>query len=317
MTLRIGARASALARWQAEWVAAQLRQCGLNVEFVPIVTTGDHRQEPIESIGGQGVFTKEIQRALLDGRIDLAIHSLKDLPTDAVPGLCVAAVPERASAHDALVCPRYASIDALPQGAVVGTSSLRRRSQLLHFRPDLQTQDIRGNVETRLRKLDRGEFDAIILAEAGLQRLGLADRITQSLPLSLILPAAGQGALGLETRDDDEASRRIVAPLNHPPTHAAVLAERAMLSAIYGGCLTPVAALARAENGRLTLTGRVLSRDGRQMLQSTQESHIAEPESLGRQVADQLLAQGAGQLIRASRDIANDEVRSDPTNQDP
>ena len=301
MSLRIGTRASALARWQAEWVAAQLRQRGTQVELVPITTTGDQQQGAIEAIGGQGVFTKEIQRALLDGRIDLAVHSLKDLPTDVVPGLCVTAVPERAAAGDVLVCRKWASIDELPKGATVGTSSLRRRAQLLFFRRDLQTRDIRGNIDTRLRKLDQGEYDAIVLAEAGLRRLGLADRIAQVLPMRLVLPAVGQGALALETRTEDEIAQRSVAPLDHPPTHAAVLAERAMLSALQGGCLAPIAALARVEGERLTLTGRVISREGDRMLENTQEGSAAEPAMLGEQVAGALLAKGAGELIRASR----------------
>jgi hydroxymethylbilane synthase len=269
---------------------------------VPIATTGDQRQGPIEAIGGEGVFTKELQRALLDDRIDLAVHSLKDLPTEDVPGLGVAAVPERAPAGDVLVCPKHASIEALPEGATVGTSSLRRRSQLLHFRRDLQTKDIRGNVDTRLRKLAGGEFDALILAEAGLRRLGLAEHITQVLPIEVLLPAVGQGALALETRSDDQTARQIVAPLDHSPTHAAVLAERAMLAALEGGCLAPIAALVRVKGERLALTGRVLSRDGSRMLEDTQDGPATEPVMLGRQVADALLARGAGELIRASRD---------------
>ena len=199
MSLRIGTRATALARWQAEWIARQLGERGVEVELVPISTTGDQQHGTIESIGGQGIFTKEIQRALLEGRIDLAVHSLKDLPTDVVPGLCVTAVPERAAVGDVLVCRKWASLDELPQRATLGTGSLRRRAQLLHVRPDLQIRDIRGNVDTRLRKLDQGEYDAIVLAEAGLRRLGLADRITQVLPLTLLLPAVGQGALAVET----------------------------------------------------------------------------------------------------------------------
>ena len=301
MAFRIGTRASALARWQADWVAAQLRQRGVEVVLVPITTTGDQRQGPIAAIGDEGVFTKEIERALLDDRIDLAVHSLKDLPTDMAPGLCLAAVPERAAVGDALVCPTNVTLDTLPKGATVGTSSLRRRSQLLHFRHDLETKDIRGNIDTRLRKLDEGEYDAIILAEAGLRRLGFAHRITQVLPLAILLPAVGQGALALETRTDDRAARQTVGVLDHPPTRVAVLAERAMLAALQGGCLAPIAALGKAENQRLTLTGRVLSRDGRQMLEDTHEGSAADPISLGNEVAGALLNRGAGDLIRAAR----------------
>jgi len=297
MTFRIGTRASALARWQAEWVAARIRETGVEAVLTPIVTAGDASRAPIEVLGEQGVFTKEIQRALLDGRIDLAIHSLKDLPTGEAPGLCLAAVPERGPAGDVLVCPAHASLEALPAGAVVGTGSPRRKAQLLHFRRDLKVLPVRGNVETRLRKLDRGDFDALILAEAGLLRLGLADRITQRLPAERMLPAIGQGALGLEIRADDPAARRIALALDHRPSHAAVRAERAMLAALHGGCTTPVAAWARVEDGRLALTGRVLDADGLQMAEAERHGSINEPETLGRLVADALLAAGAGAWI--------------------
>jgi len=271
---------------------------------VPIVTAGDQRQEgPIGAIGQTGVFTKEIQRALLDRRIDLAVHSLKDLPTEPVEGLCLAAVPERAPAGDVLVGRTAASLDALPQGSVVGTGSLRRRAQLLHVRPDLVLRDVRGNVDTRLRKLDEGQYDAIVLAEAGLRRLGLADRITQTIPLELLLPAVGQGALGLETRSDDDATRAAIAPLCHAPTFAAALAERAMLLVLHGGCMAPIAAWARLDADRLLLTGRVLDPQGRTKLETSLSAALDEAESLGRRVADDLLAQGARPLIDAARDV--------------
>jgi hydroxymethylbilane synthase len=372
--LRLGTRASALARWQAEWVAARLHEHGIEVELTPISTTGDQQQGTIQAIGGQGVFTKEIQRALLDGRIDLAVHSLKDLPTslpekgdwlrtdtwniainrgcevpvplfqqagaDATPGLVLAAVPQRGPVGDVLVLasekanpksqiqnPKSDILSSLPPGAIVGTGSLRRRAQLLHVRRDLTMKDIRGNVETRLRKLEQGEFDALILAEAGLRRLGLDQHIAQVLPLGLMLPAVGQGALGLETRADDRTTREIVAALDHPPTHIAVLAERAMLAALLGGCLAPVAALACVEREQLTLVGRVMSHDGVKVLEASQTAPVSDaPEQfplpcspsntvgkparhtaesialeLGRQVAEALLAQGAAELIAASR----------------
>lgn len=301
MQLRLGTRGSALARWQAEWVAAQLGKLGVEVELVPITTRGDTQQGPIETIGGQGVFTKELQRALLDERIDLAVHSLKDLPTDEVPGLCLAAVPERAPVGDVLVCPRHASLEELPQGAVVGTGSLRRRAQLLHVRGDLRIRDIRGNVDTRLRKVREGDYDAAVLAEAGLRRLGLAEQITQLLPPAIVLPAVGQGALGLETRSDDPATRKRLAGLDHPATHHAVLAERAMLAALRGGCLAPIAAWARMEDDQLTLTGRVLSPDGTRRLEATRTAAGSEAVQLGLGVADELLAQGAADLIRVPR----------------
>jgi hydroxymethylbilane synthase len=302
MPLRLGTRGSALARWQAEWVAARLKELGIEVALTPISTTGDRRHEAIGAIGGEGVFTKEIQLALLDGRIDLAVHSLKDLPTNATPGLCLAAVPERSHVADVLVSADRASLAKLPSGAAIGTGSLRRRAQLLHFRRDLHIKDIRGNVDTRLQKLRQGAYDAIVLAEAGLRRLNFADYIAQILPLSIMLPAVGQGALGLETREDDAETRRTVARLDHPPSHAAVLAERAMLSALRGGCMAPIAALGRIEGGTLTLTGRVVGHDGVKLLEISRTAPSADAELLGRQVADALLAQGAGELIRVSRE---------------
>ena len=279
--VRLGTRASALARWQAEWVAARLRDLGIEVLMVPISTSGDRRQErPVGALPSRGVFTKELQRELLEDRIDLAVHSLKDLPTDPVAGLCLAAVPQRASTADVLVSPKYGRVESLPSRAVVGTGSLRRRAQLLRVRPDLRIEDVRGNVETRLRKLEHGDFDALVLAEAGLQRLGLADQITQVLPRTIVLPAVGQGALALETKED-AAARELVRRLNHFESEAAVLAERAMLSALQGGCLAPIAALGRIEGGQLALAGRVLSPDGGRMVEAPLAGDPARPEDLG------------------------------------
>jgi hydroxymethylbilane synthase len=311
--LRLGTRASALARWQAEWVAARLQERGVAVELVPITTSGDRHEAAIRGLAVEGVFTKELERALLDGRIDLAVHSLKDLPTAASAGLVLAAVPKRAVVADALVCREKGGrtifgedkdsrpLFLLAWGASVGTGSLRRRAQLLHVRPDLQMKDVRGNVETRLRKLEQGEFDALILAEAGLRRLGLAAHIAEQLPPALMLPAVGQGALALETRSDDAATRQVVAPLDDPSTHAAVLAERTMLGRLQGGCLAPVAGLAQVEGEQLTLLGRVLSQDGARRLEARQTAPPGQAESLGLAVAEALLAQGAGELVRASR----------------
>ena len=280
-----------------------MAELGVQVVLVPVTTSGDQSQrEPVAALGAQGVFTKEIQQALLEDRIDLAVHSLKDLPTDPIDGLCLAAVPERAPAGDVLVCRQHTGLDDLGQGAVVGTGSLRRRAQILHVRPDLQMADIRGNVDTRLRKLDVGDYDAVVLAEAGLRRLGLADRITETLPFALVLPAVGQGALGLETRSQDRSTREIVDRLDHPPTHAAVLAERAMLAALEGGCLAPIAAWGRGEGDVLTLTGRVLHPDGSQKIEAELAGDPAEATELGRQVAEALAAQGAAALVRAARD---------------
>ncbi|HEY5313614.1 MAG TPA: hydroxymethylbilane synthase [Pirellulales bacterium] len=308
--MRIGTRGSPLARWQADWVAAGLRARGHTVELVPISTRGDRQQVgPIGQIaGGDGVFTKELQRALLAGEIDLAVHSLKDLPTEPVAGLALAAVPPRAPNGDVLVSPQH-SVDELPQGAIVGTGSLRRRAQLLHRRADLQMVGVRGNVETRLAKLERGEYAALVLAEAGLLRLGLERHISQRLPKTLMLPAVGQGALGIEARADDEPTRAVLAQLDDPDTRAAVTAERAMLARLSGGCLAPVGAWGRWEAGRLALAGVVLSVDGAQRLAAelvTDAAHAGGSRSstaaeLGRQVADALLAQGAAELIDEAR----------------
>jgi hydroxymethylbilane synthase len=300
--IRLGTRGSALARWQADWAASRLAELGVDVVLVEITTAGDrHTEGPIGGLGAQGVFTKEIQRALLEDRIDLAVHSLKDVPTEAVPGLCLAAVPERAPVADVLVCRKHRSLDELPEGAAVGTGSLRRRAQLLHVRPDLVPKDVRGNIDTRLRKLDRGDFEALVLAEAGLSRLGLREHIAQVLPLNVVLPAVGQGALGLETRADDRFARPLVEKLDHPASHAAVLAERAMLAALFGGCLAPIAAWGRIENGKLTLTGRVLTPDGGRMVESTLTGEPSAAVALGQRVAAALADQGAGPMIEAAR----------------
>jgi len=291
-----------LARWQADWVAGRLAESGVAVELVPITTRGDVHSGPIESIGGRGLFTKQIQQALLDGRVDLAVHSLKDLPTEPVPGLTLAAVPPRAAPGDALVARAADSLEQLPEGASVGTGSARRRAQLLSRRPDLVVKEIRGNVDTRLRKLDEGQYDAIVLAEAGLSRLGLADRITEVLPKSVMLPAVGQGALGLEIRVDDAATCQALAPLDHLPTHAAVTAERAMLAALRGGCLAPVGAWGRVGDGNsLQLDGVVLSNDGRTRLAASAVGPPEQAGEVGVEVAEKLIAKGARDLIAASR----------------
>jgi hydroxymethylbilane synthase len=273
----------------------------VDVELVPVSTRGDQLLTPVGAIGGQGLFTKELERELSAGRIDLAVHSLKDLPTDTAPGLCLAAIPPRAPVADVLIATNYARFEELPPAAEVGTGSLRRRAQLLHLRPDLQIRDIRGNVDTRLRKLHAGEFAAIILAQAGLERLGLTGQITQQLPLSVVLPAAGQGALALETRSDDGPTRELLQSLDDAATRVAVTAERAMLAALQGGCLAPVAAWARLEDGQLVLSGRVLSPDGSRQLDAAGQAAPDEAAQLGQRVAQALLAQGAAELIASSR----------------
>jgi len=315
--LRLGTRASALAQWQADWVTARLLKQGVQVERVLVTTQGDVQTGPLDQIGGQGLFTREIQRALLDGRIDLAVHSLKDLPTEQVKGLTLGAIPQRGPTGDILVSrvkPNAASntnvtpltMETLPQGAIVGTGSMRRSSQLLHARADLDIRDIRGNVETRLRKLDEGQYDAIILAEAGLRRLGFEKRIQTILSTSVMLPAIGQGALGLEVRANDQTTLQAIAPLNHLPTQAAVTAERTMLAMLQGGCLAPIAAWGRViHDGLLQLDGVVLSRDGSQRIAATAtttaKASLDNAAELGQQVAQQLLNQNAAQLIAAAR----------------
>ncbi len=303
LRLRLGTRASPLARWQADWVAGELRRLGHDVVLVPLSTRGDQQRDaPLGEIGGQGVFTKELERALLRDEIDLAVHSLKDLPTEPVEGLELAAIPPRAPTGDALLSVRWRSLAELPANAAVGTGSLRRRAQLWHMRRDLRMLDIRGNVDTRLRKLAEGEYDALILAQAGLQRLGLDGHIREILPESMMLPAVGQGALGVEIRSANSELREAFAPLDDAATRAAVTAERAMLAALRGGCLAPVGAKGELEGDRLTLRGVVLSGDGSVRLEARQIGLPHEAEHVGRQVAEQLLEQGAGELIAASRE---------------
>src|SRR4051812_2685150 len=308
-TLLLGTRGSKLARWQAEWVARELRGRGHLVELVEIATRGDvERAAPIEDFGTRGVFTKEIQRALLADDVDLGVHSLKDLPTERVDGLLLAAVPERESPADVLVvgarseergASNVIALSALAHGARIGTGSLRRQAQLLYMRPDLQVSDVRGNVDTRLRKLDDGQFDAIVLAEAGLKRLGLADRVTEVLPFDVMLPAVGQGALGIECRAADMATLAILRELEDDATRAAVTAERALLEQLRGGCMAPIGALGSVESGTVYLTAAVLSADGTQRLAAEDSASAVDAEALGRRVADSLLAQGASDLISA------------------
>lgn len=311
--LRIATRASALALWQARYIAGRLQQ--LNparpVELVEISTSGDRNQtDPLSQFGGVGVFTREVQRALLDGRADIAVHSLKDLPTDPVDGLTLAAVPERAPTHDALVLPASVSpgastdaavlIASLPPKARVGTGSLRRRAQLLHRRPDLALEEVRGNVDTRLRKLDEGQYDALVLAEAGLTRLGLAARITARMVPPLMYPAVGQGALGLESRTDDDATRAALAPLSDASTYTSILAERALLAALRAGCHAPLGVAVTTQAERLHLEAVVLSPDGTQRIVADFEGEASRPVEAGRGLAEKLRLLGAEALIGRS-----------------
>lgn len=301
-SLRLGTRSSALARWQAQWVAGHLAALDVEVELVPIATRGDTAgRQALADIGSPGVFTKELQRALLSRQIDVAVHSLKDLPTDAVDGLVLAAIPKRESPHDVLVSHR-GRLDELPGGATIGTGSLRRRAQLLHVRPDLKMCDVRGNVDTRLGKLASGQYDALVLAQAGLVRLGLEKNVTQVFEPGVMLPAIGQGALGIEARADDPATCELLERLDDSATHHAVVAERAMLAALEGGCLAPIGAWGRlGDHGKLRLDGVVVSQDGKQRLVATASGDVDHAVDLGNEVATRLLASGADELIRSAR----------------
>lgn len=300
--LRIGTRASKLAQWQATWVAEELGKLGATVELVEITTSGDVQQfGPIADAGIQGVFTKEIQTAVLDRQVDVAVHSLKDLPTETVEGLVLAAVPERASAADAFVSKMADKLDDMPTGARVGTGSLRRQAQLRHLRVDLQVAGIRGNVDTRLRKLDEGQFDAIILAAAGLCRLGWEYRIRELLAPPRMLPAPGQGALGLECRANDPVTRQLLAELDDVASHQSVTAERSMLAMLHAGCSAPVGAWGRLKGEELVLDGLVASLDGTQVLRASARGLATNADMLGREVAEQLLRQGAAEIIAAAR----------------
>ncbi len=306
--IRIATRASQLALWQANYTAEELRRNnpGRSVEVVQISTVGDRdRATSLSEFGGIGVFTREIQNALLDGRADVAVHSLKDLPTESHAELALAAIPSRASMFDALVLPAgvdaSAGIDALAEGARIGTGSPRRVAQLLHVRSDLQTSEVRGNVETRIRKLDEGEFDALVLAEAGLRRLGLESRISVSLRPPLMFPAVGQGALGIECRADDRDTQAALAPMDDEATRAAVTAERQLLACLRAGCHAPVGVATSINSGRLSLEAVVLSADGKQRLTAKGERDPAEANALGEKVAEALLEQGAAALIAGER----------------
>lgn len=296
--LRIGTRASKLAQWQAHWVAAELKKLGQSVEIVDITTSGDEKQSgPIADIGQQGVFTKEIQAAVLENRVDLAVHSLKDLPTETVDGLVLAAVSEREDVADALVTNLADSLAQLPPRSRIGTGSLRRQAQLKLLRPDCEVLGIRGNVDTRLRKLDDGEYDAIMLAAAGLKRLRLEERITEYLGPPHILPAVGQGALGIECREQDADVLEILRQLEDRDTRLATDAERAMLAKLHGGCSVPVGAWGRVEGDHLQLDGLVASVDGQTVLRASGTAEPSKAVTLGQQIAEELLAQGAAEVI--------------------
>jgi hydroxymethylbilane synthase len=299
--LRIATRSSALALWQAEFIKAELERLHSNitVELIKIKTLGDKILDvPLAKVGGKGLFVKELEEAMLDGRADLAVHSMKDVPMAFPEGLDLVAICERDDPTDAFVSNHFSSLDDLPQNAVVGTSSLRRESQLRANRPDLQIRMLRGNVNTRLAKLDAGDYDAIILASSGLKRLGFEARIRNCMPDTLSLPAVGQGALGIECRLDDQELRAMLEPLNHTDSADRVKAERALNTRLNGGCQVPIAAYALLEdNNMLWLRGLVGAVDGSRMFRAEGRVHRSEGERLGRELAENLLAQGADKVL--------------------
>ena len=286
---------------QSRWVKAKLEAAGHEVRLIEIKTDGDVLTGPLGQIGGQGLFTKRLQDALLAKEVDLAVHSLKDLPTEDHEGLHIAAVPEREVSLDVLVANELRSLDELPQGATVGTGSVRRGAQLLNLRPDLKIIDIRGNVDTRLKKLKEGPFDAIVLAAAGLRRLGLEAHISYEFPAEMMLPAVGQGCLGLEIRKSDNSTREKISILNHASSFAQAFAERSMLRTLFAGCLAPVGAWSQVNGEELLLTGVVLSKDGKKRVVASAADNCKNSVELGHEVAQQLIDKGAQPLLQDAR----------------
>ncbi len=306
-TLRIGTRGSELALWQAHHVAALLARLdgAPQIEILEIRTEGDHvLDRPLSEVPGKAFFTKEIEEALAAGHVDLAVHSLKDLPTELPPGLALAAVLEREDPRDVWLArggSAGAGFVALPAGGRVGTSSLRRRALLARYRPDLELVDLRGNVPTRVRRVEEGKYDAIILAAAGVKRLGLERHITEYLPLDRFLPAVAQGAVAVEIRGKDDATRDWVRRLDHPPTHVATAAERALLATLEGGCQVPVGALATLAGEELRLVAEVVALDGSRHVRGERRGSVSRPDELGRALAAELIAGGAAEILAGIR----------------
>ena len=300
-TLKIGTRASKLAMWQAQWVKDTLRKNGWTgeIELIPIKTKGDKiLDSPLAKIGGKGLFVKEIEESLIRKEIDLAVHSMKDVPTKLVDGLIIGAVTAREDPRDALVSKQNKILKHLPEGAMVGTSSLRRQSQVLHHFPNFQIVQIRGNVETRLRRIEGKEgLDAVIVAAAGLNRLGLYDRVTEYLPMDICLPAIGQGALGIEIREDDQRIKDIIRDLDDPNTATAIRAERAFLTRLGGSCQVPIAGFAEVKGPELFFEGMVASLDGARMIRDKISAQPKDAHKLGVRLAEQLMAEGAAEIL--------------------
>lgn len=300
--IRIATRKSPLALWQAEHVRDLLQQAhpGLEVELVGMSTQGDRvLDSPLAKIGGKGLFVKELEQSMLEGRTDIAVHSMKDVPVELPPGLHLPVILPREEPRDAFVSNKYKSFSELPNGARLGTSSLRRQTQLQALRPDLSIESLRGNVGTRLQRLDDGVYDAIILASAGLIRLGLSERIAESLPPEICLPAIGQGAIGIECRIDDPVVNQLIRVLDDPETHICVRAERALNARLEGGCQVPIAAHAVLQNGRVLLDALVGRPDGSEIIRGHQSGTAAEAEAIGLELAEDLLARGADVVLKS------------------
>lgn len=299
--IRIGTRGSALALWQAEWVKSELEKKypGLVVTLTKIKTTGDKILDvPLAKVGGKGLFVKEIEEAMLEGTIDIAVHSMKDVPTFFPEGLHLGAITKREDPRDALISRDHVKFNDLPNGANIGTSSLRRQAQLMNIRPDFHIQQLRGNVDTRLRKLKEGQFHAIILAAAGVRRLGLAENVTEYIDPEISLPAIGQGALGIECRIDDRELNNTISFFNHAETRVCVTAERALLRKLEGGCQVPIACYGLMKNGTLHLSGLVGSVDGKRIIKDSINGRPEDADKLGVTLAEKLLGQGADVILR-------------------
>lgn len=310
--IRIGTRESRLAMWQAGWVADRLMEIrpGARVVLVGIKTKGDNILDAaLAKIGDKGLFTRELETAVLEGRVDLAVHSMKDLPTELPGGLVIGSICRREYPGDVLVSKDGRSLADLPRKAVIGTSSLRRVAQLKRFRPDLTTVDVRGNLNTRLRKLEEKDIDALVLAYAGVARLGLRERITQRIPFDVLLPAVGQGAIGVEAREDDAEILGLLKELDHGPTRAAVTAERALMRRLEGGCQIPVGALAVLEGDEIVLEAMVSDLDGVSMIRSVMSGPAEDPRGLGVRLAESMLARGAGEILKKVRREFEADVR--------
>ena len=303
-SIRIATRRSQLALWQAEHVASLLRAAhpGLTVELVPMTTQGDRVQDrALAEVGGKGLFVKELEVAMQEGRADIAVHSMKDVPSELPPGFCITAALPRANPRDAFISRKYASFAALPDGARVGTSSPRRQAQLRHARRDLRLELLRGNVDTRLRRLDEGGLDAILLACAGLERLGIGHHVTEQLDLELSLPAVGQGVIGIECREDDDSSRSALAALHHEDTFTRLRAERAFAATLGGSCHSPIAAHATLDQGVLTVRGFIGAPEGDETYRDRISGAPADAESLGRALAARMQSSGAEALLERLR----------------